>query len=147
MIFYKVRPEVPASIGKNSIIERHPGVPMKITKLHLVFEGWLGSDIMETSPVFYVTERLKEGLSGSTFSGISEFSLIEDVTKSDNFLELYPDKNLPKLFSIKITGVPHKDDFSIDKGYLIISDRAKQFLTGFNLGDSEIEEVQVSRDS
>jgi len=141
MIFYKVRPEVPAAIGKNSVIERQPGVPMKIRKLHLVFEGWLGGDIMETSPVFYVTERLKNELSESTFSGITEFSLIEDVTKSDKFLELYPDKDLPKLFSIKITGVPYKDDFSIDKGYLVISKRVKQFLTGFNLSDSEIEEV------
>jgi hypothetical protein len=141
MIFYKVRPEVPAAIGKNSVIERQPGVPMKIRKLHLVFEGWLGGDIMETSPVLYVTERLKNELSESTFSGITEFSLIEDVTKSDNFLELYPDKDLPKLFSIKITGAPYKDDFSIDKGYLIISKRVKQFLIGFNLSDSEIEEL------
>jgi hypothetical protein len=142
MVFYKIHPEVPASIGKNSVIERIQDVPLKIIKLHLVFEGWLGGDLMETSPAFYVTKKLKDALSNSMLSGIANFLLVE-VSKSENFLELYPNKQLPDFFFLKIKGTPYMDDFGIDKGFLIISERAKDFLSNFNLSDSVIEIISM----
>ena len=137
MSWYKIKPEVPASIGPNSILERTSGAPLKVIKLHLIFEGWLGGDLMETSPVFYVTESLKNGLQSSSLSGIDAFEKIE-ITRSSNFLELYPDKELPDFFLLRINGIPYTDDFGLDKGYLVLSSKAKDFLMKYNLSDAEL---------
>jgi hypothetical protein len=141
MMFYKIRPEVPAAIGKNSILERTAGIPLKVVKLHLEFEGWQGGDLLETSPVFYVTERLKEGIGNSKLTGVADFLLIDELTKSKNFLELYPKKEIPKLYLLKVEGTPFKDDFGVDNGYLIISETAKRLLTEFNLSNSRVDIV------
>jgi hypothetical protein len=141
MKYYKINPEVPAGLGINSILERTPGHPLKVINLHLVFEGWLGGDLLETSPVFYVTERLKSGMEQTSLSGIQSFDDVE-VSKSENFLELYPNKDLPKIFLLRINGRAYDDDFGIDKGVLVISETAKNFLAGYNLSNSDIEETQ-----
>lgn len=44
-------------------------VPVEVTKLHYVFEGWLGDAPIESTPCFLATEELaatirEEGLSG-----------------------------------------------------------------------------------
>ena len=92
MKYYIIKPEVPAGLGRKSIIERATGQSMKIIELHLEFQGWLGDDLMETHPVFYVTEKLKAALQKSKISGIEDFCQAI-VTRSDSFVELYPNKN------------------------------------------------------
>ena len=140
MRYFRLRPEIPAGIGENSEIERIQGNPLKVKRLHLVFEGWFGDDLMKTSPVFYVTEKLKQGLESAKFSGVSHFENIE-VTKSENFEELYPEKELPSFFLFKINGEAKQDDFGVEVGKLIVSAKALEFLKGFNLSETEIEEV------
>ena len=138
--YYKIYPEVPAGIGENSVINRIPGQPLEVIKMHLVFEGWLGSDLMKTSPVFYVTEKLKDALEKEDFSGISVFEKIE-VTKSENFIELYPELELPNFFLMRIIGVAYKSDFGIDIGKLVVSELALNFLKQFQFTQVEIEEI------
>lgn len=139
MKYFKINLEVPAGLGEKSILERTPGVPLKVIKLHLVFEGWLGSDLLETSPVFYATRKLREGLESSGLSGIKAFEDIE-VSKSENFVELYADKELPDFFLLSLNGKAYKDDFGVDKGTLVISEKAKEFLEAYSLIGADIEE-------
>lgn len=141
MKYFRLRPEVPAGVGENSKIERIPGSPLKVKKLHLVFEGWLGDDLMKTSPVFYVTEKLKKSLESSKLSGILNFEKIE-ITKSENFEELYPNQKLPDFFLFRINGTARQDDFGVEAGKLIVSEKALAFLKDFNLSETEIEDLE-----
>lgn len=140
MKHYEVELEVPAGIGENSVLKRRSGYPLQVEKLHLDFEGWMGNDIMETSPVFYITEKLRFGLEKSELSGISHFENIE-VTKSENFEELYPNKKLPSFFLFRINGQARQDDFGVESGKLIVSGKALEFLKNFNLSEAEINEL------
>ncbi|NBP67651.1 MAG: hypothetical protein EBU52_02805 [Cytophagia bacterium] len=141
MKYFRLKPEAPAVIGEHSEIERVQGDALKVRKMHLVFEGWFGDDLMKTSPVFYITEKLKRDLESSELSGISHFENIE-VTKSENFKELYPNKELPDFFLFVINGTARQDDFGIEIGKLIVSEKALGFLKGFRLAETEIEDLE-----
>src|SRR5690606_11191327 len=113
----------------------------KVERLHVVFDVWSDDDLLRTSPCYFITERLSEALGSNSFSGIKVGTEVE-TEASLTYQGLYPDKILPRYFLLRIDGTAFKDDFGLDKlNKLIISDRAKQFLAGFNLSDSEIEEV------
>lgn len=140
MRFIKIEPEVSVYIGERTVFDKSV-VPWYVQKLHLEFEGWFGDDLVTASPVFCVTQRLKEGLESSSLSGISNFDSIE-ITKTENFEELYPDKELPAFFLLRINGESKKDDIAIEAGDLIISERALEFLQGFNLSEAEIEDLK-----
>ena len=141
MKFFIIRPEVPAGIGENSQLERILGTPLKVIKLHLVFEDCPDSELMKTSPVFYVTEKLKAGLLNSDLTGIDSFETFE-VSKSENFEEKYPNKVLPAFYWFKINGVAKQTDFGVELGKLIISEKAKTFLEGYNLNTANITEIK-----
>lgn len=137
MKFYIIRPEIPAGIGENSQLERTLGKPLKVIKLHLAFEDYSGSDLMKTSPVFYVTKKLKEGLYNSDLTGIECFESFE-VSKSENFEEMHPNKVLPIFYWFKINGVAKKTDFGVELGKLIVSEKAKLFLESYNVNTANI---------
>ncbi len=137
MNYYLIKPEVPAGIGEESIIERIQGQPLKILNLHLVFDGWHGSDLMKTSPVFYITEKLYNKLIECSFSGIEGFEKAK-VDKSDNFLELYPELELPDFYWMKINGTPKKSDFGLEALKLVVSEPVKIFLEEFSLVGASI---------
>lgn len=66
--YFAVEPEVAGGLGAHTSINRAT-VPVEVTKLHYVFEGWLGDAPIESTPCFLVTEELaatirEEGLSG-----------------------------------------------------------------------------------
>ena len=140
MKYCKLKPEVSAGIGENSERQRIPNQPLQVIKLHFEFEAWFGNDLMKTSPVFYVTYELMQGLKDSELTGIFGFESIE-ISKSENFIELYPDKILPNFFLLKIDGVARKDDFGIESGKLIVSASALNFLQSYNISEAEIEEI------
>ena len=141
MKFYKVYPEVPASFGKETKFEQ-TSIPMKISNLKIQFEGWLGSDIMELSPLFFVTERLGLKLQTMNLTGIESLESL-DAFKSENFNEIYPDKEIPKCQLLKVSGHAFVDDFGIESGYLIVSERIYNILHEFNLTGVEIEELPI----
>ncbi|MEL6560188.1 MAG: hypothetical protein AAFQ94_18510 [Bacteroidota bacterium] len=139
MKFFKIEPEVSVYIGEMTIYDKRK-IPWKIKELHLEFEGWLGDDIVTSSPVFCISNNLKEGLEESSFSGIIGFDTIK-ITKSENFLELYPNKKLPDFFLLRINGVYKKDDFSIHDGDLIISEEVLKLLNKYNISEALIKQL------
>ena len=139
MKFYKIYPEVPAFFGDNTKFDRSV-IPMLVEKLHIKFDGWLGSDIMELSPIFYVTQRLGRKLRNTNLSGIAKYDVIESE-KSENFVEIFSDKQIPSCELLRINGRPFVDDFGLDKGCLIVSERANDLLHQFNLSGVDIVEV------
>ena len=78
-MYYVLEAEVCGSFGEDTI--RDTSVfPPKITKLDIVFEGWLGDDLIETFPAYMVTERLKKTLGKSELTGF-DFDIVS-VKKS-----------------------------------------------------------------
>lgn len=136
MIYYKIFPEVAGGLGPKSIIDTSSSPPIVI-QLNYQFDGWLGNDLLEVFPCFIVTERLKNALSKSNLSGFYFSDVI--ITKSDIFIELMPQQELPSFYWFHITGKFDYDDFCISKSSeLLISSQAKDFLSLFNIGDADI---------
>ncbi len=124
--FYIVEPEVPGGLGERTVIDYSSrGTPIR--SLHFVFEGWMGDELVTSTPCFLVTERLaaeiqRQGLSGVSFDSV-------EVTVSPEFEELQPDCKLPVWLWLRVCGKPGEDDFALhDDIDLVVSDRALQLL-------------------
>src|SRR5690554_7324171 len=136
-MFYFVEPEVSGGFGENATIDSSIHPP-KITKLHIEFDGWLGDDLIETFPCYIISEGLgnkikEENLTGFIFDEV-------EISKSDQFKEMYPNRELPKFFWLKLHGVCEKDDFAFSDDYrLVVSDRALRVLKSWKVEEADIE--------
>ncbi|GLU40012.1 hypothetical protein [Pseudomonas sp. NBRC 100443] len=139
-MYYYIEPEVSGGIGRNSIIDTSVHPPL-VTKLNYEFYGWLGDDLIESFPCFIVSENLKNQLEKSALTGF-KFDVVE-ITKSENFNELYKEKNLPKFYWLKVTGKAGQQDFGIaDDFRLVVSENALVTLYKTKIEQASIEEFQ-----
>ncbi|NQZ07411.1 MAG: hypothetical protein HRT35_09655 [Algicola sp.] len=140
MYFY-IEPEVSGGFGKNNQADTTVHPP-NVSKLHYLFDGWLEDDILETFPCFIVTKRLKNALMQQCFTGFS----IDDVeiSKSEQFDNIYPNKTLPNFYWLKVTGVAGKDDFGIANDHrLVISQRILNLLKTVNIVHADLEPLKI----
>lgn len=49
--YYTISPEVPGSLGENTIFDKST-VPWGVEKIHVSFDGWIGSDLLNFSMFF-----------------------------------------------------------------------------------------------
>jgi hypothetical protein len=138
MKFYVVQPEVAGGWGENIKVDRS-GKILRGEHLHYQFDGWLGDELLTTHPCFISSERVALALKGKRFSGF-ELANVE-VTTSEQFKELYPNKILPKFFWLKITGTPERDDFGVLQDNLVVSERALECLKSFTLLHAEVNDL------
>jgi hypothetical protein len=125
--YYVVEPEVAGGFGKNTVFTRTPGIPTVVQKLHYQFDGWLGDELLESTPCYIVSERLAREIAQAQLKGTS-FAEVE-VTTSEQFNELYPNRKLPKFVWLKVEGQPGQDDFGIAPSLqLVVSERAMELL-------------------
>ncbi|MBP1167888.1 MULTISPECIES: hypothetical protein [unclassified Chryseobacterium] len=134
-----IEPEVAGGLGEQTQLDNSFFPPL-IKNLHYEFEGWLGDDILESFPCYIVTEKLRKGLEHEKLTGISFDAVI--ISKSETFLELYPNKELPNFFWAKINGESNRDDFFItEKNGLAISEKAYSLLKNYNIDQADIEDL------
>lgn len=142
MKFYAIEPEVAGGMGKNTVFDRTPGKPTVVHKLHYEFQGWLGDELLESTPCFIVSKRVareieKAQLTGATFDEV-------EVTTSEQFQELYPNRQLPKFVWLKVEGIAGQDDFgTAPDGRLIASERALGLLQGLGIPHASVTEFHV----
>lgn len=137
---YKIHPEVPGGIGKNTEYNKNE-IPWKIRHLHVIFEGWLGGDLLKISTCYLVTAALKEKIQSAKLTGVLGFANFE-FDLSDTFKHLYPGKSLPGMYWMQLTTELGKFDLAInDKNKLIVTETAMKILKEVNLSDAEIEEL------
>lgn len=135
-----IEPEVAGGLGEKTDID-NTFFPPVVKYLHYEFEGWMGNDILESFPCYIVTEQLRKGIETEMLTGITFDTVL--VSKSDTFLELYPDKELPNFFWAKINGEFSKDDFFItEKNTLAISDKAYSLLKNYSIDQADIEDLK-----
>jgi hypothetical protein len=136
MNYYHVEPEVAGSLGDRTVMDTGSWPP-KVSQLEYQFEGWLGDELLETLPCFICTCTLADALSAGKFSGVSFKSAV--ISKSENFLELYPDKILPDFYWLQVNGVAGVDDFGMtENNGLVVSETAMTILKNFNINYADI---------
>lgn len=142
---YKIiAPEVAGSLGTQTVIDISTHPPL-ISTLHYEFFGWQGDDILESFPCFIVTEKLKKKIEENKLTGITFDNVI--ITKSEEFMELYGDLNLPQFYWLKVNGCINIDDFCISKkNYLMVSLEASIILKECNLEHSDLLEEYMNNE-
>jgi hypothetical protein len=134
MQYYQLEPEVAGGIGEHSVIDRSSG-KMVVCKLHYEFDGWGGDELLESTPCFIVSERLAHEIERAQLTGVS-FDEVE-VTTSDQFRMLYPNRQIPKFTWLKVEGEAGRDDFGIPPGLLlVVSKRAYDLLKTFGVSNA-----------
>ena len=137
-MFYFIEPEVGGGFGANTVVDTtaHPPV---VSKLHYLFDGWLGDHLLEVFPCYIATEELAKMLEKEMLSGFSLHHV--DVSKSEQFRELYPDMALPKFYWLKIDGIAGENDFGIAKdNRLVVSEKALNTLRTRQLEQADLED-------
>ncbi len=127
-------PEVAGGLGTKTRMAGgvHPPI---VSRLHYEFDGWLGDVLLETFPCFIVTKDAKRKLQSIGATGI-RFDEVE-VTTSEMFRGLYPNRQLPEFFWLQIQGKPGQDDFGIaDDLRLVISERALEALRELGISNA-----------
>jgi hypothetical protein len=127
---------VPGQLGDNAVLDRS-GPRLRVTHLELAFDGWLGDELVTTHPAFAATRHLADLF---VQAGLSGFSLRDmEVSRSEEFQELYPDRDLPEFVELVITGTAGVDDLGLDDtDLLIMSERAIEIMNTTNPLDADI---------
>jgi len=138
---YVLEPEVAGGWGPDTVADTatHPPV---VRHLHYEFAGWMGDDIVESFPVFIVSEQLAQAIDGETLSGV-QFDDVK-VTKDPQFEAFFPEvaRALPRWRWLRPVGSPHVSDFwQQPGGKLVVSERAMKLLRRFKLDHCDIAEV------
>lgn len=113
--------------------------PPRVIRLHHRFEGWLGDDIIECFPCYLVTEGVAKILKES---GLSGFELDDvEISKSPEFDEMYPGRQLPRFRWLKITATqPKEADFRLTQDdHLELSDAALALLRNVRIDQASVE--------
>lgn len=136
-MFFFLEPEVAGGWGENTVYTRTPGKPTVVHKLHYQFDGWLGDELLTSTPCFIVSERLCQEIQRAELKGMKFFEV--EVTTSDQFKDLYPGRQLPKFLWLRVEGKPGQDDFGLTPGLqLVVSAQALDVLKRTNLSHCRI---------
>lgn len=68
--FYQLEPEVAGGWGEDTVADTTMQPP-RVLQLDYCFDGWLGDDLLESFPVWIVTEKLAFLLQGSSLTGFT----------------------------------------------------------------------------
>ena len=137
MTFYSVEPEVAGGWGANTLADRTGEGATIVTRLHYEFAGWLGDELLETTPCFIVTEALGSKIVEAGLTGI-ELGEVE-VSTSDQFHDLHGDRDLPDFRWLRVHGVAYQQDFGLTSGaLLIVSEPALKVLKTGNIAHADI---------
>lgn len=158
MTLFFLEPEVSGSHGEQTIYGSEvdvakEGISGKIKFLHYEFEGWLGDDLLESTPAFIISSNLEDELKKSEFKDYKLEKCL--ITKSDVFKELYPNKELPSfsrfipLGTVELEGENYNNwsghDFCLSsKGELVLTEKALDFLNKFSIRHCDITSLTQS---
>lgn len=138
-MYYLLEPEVSGQFGEKSELDTNVHPPI-VEKLHVIFDGWLGDDIIELFPCFIVSERLRNGIKRSALTGYQFDNII--LTKSKQFKEIYGERIIPNFYWFKINGKLELDDFWISKNHMLsVTKQALDLLNKFNINYADISRV------
>ncbi|OYD07432.1 hypothetical protein [Paludifilum halophilum] len=157
MKLFQLEPEVAGGWGENTIIAnldeyRQKGARPNVTNLHYEFDGWLGDELLESTPCFIVTTDLERAIKDQNLSGVT-FTKVE-ISTTPEFDELYPDRTLPEFKRLiplgevqisddgRVTDWSRQDFCLSQKDYLVVTERAFQLLKQYQLDQCDITSLR-----
>lgn len=138
MQYYIIDPDVPGRLDDETIKAFHSGQPAHI---RYIFECWPASDIVQSDPVFAVSETLATELLEANLTG---FTLKPcESRKGEQFDIASPGSDrLPVYVWLDVHGSAGIDDFGISEDLMLtISEKALKVLHKFNLEGSTTTDV------
>ena len=134
MPFYVIEPEVAGGFGEDCVID-HSTSKMRVDKLHYEFDGWLGDELLESTPCYIVTQRMANEIERTKLTGV-RFD-VAHVTTSVQFKQFHPNLQLPHFLWLKVEGIAGHDDFGIAPGLrLVVSERALDVLKDVGISNA-----------
>ncbi len=138
MRYFFLDPEVAGGFGSKTELDATVHPP-KISHLHYEFDGWLGDCLVESFPCFVVTESAITDLREEGITGMEDSDV--EVSTTDEFHELYPNRKIGRWKWLRAIGVPGEDDLATtDSSRMVASERAIQILKRHGLKHCDLEE-------
>lgn len=152
MKFYRLDPEVAGGFGEHTKATYKNGMIDQVLYLEYEFEGWLGDELVTSTPCFIVTKSLANDITASRLTGY-QFEEME-ITKSEQYELFYPYEVLPEFVRLIPKGAISFKDKSIDnwsgddfcfekKVDLVVSERALNVLKKHQMDNCDIEELDL----
>ncbi|MEO8502143.1 MAG: hypothetical protein ABI565_14580 [Vicinamibacteria bacterium] len=140
MQFYALDPEVAGELGEHSLLDASVHPPI-VKRLHYHFQGWLGDDLVQSFPVFLVSDRLRRAMEAAKLSGGS-FDDAE-VSVAEDFGAVSMGRSLPGFSWLKVTGIAQRDDLGVagDDYCLVVSEGALNCMRRFALENCAVTEL------
>lgn len=138
MSYFVLEPEVAGGFGDGTVMDTSVEPP-RVERLHYEIFGWLGDELLESTPCFVVAKTLAERL---TAAGVTGFRLADvEVTADEQDEELMGESApLPEFWWLQVTGQRGVDDFGLtDNASLVVSERALAVLRTGTLDNCDIE--------
>ncbi len=142
MTYYYLEPEVAGGTGPHTVMDVSVHPPL-VSKLHYYFDGWLGGAILESFPCFIVTIPAQRALQAMKATGVT-FDRVE-ISKSDFFNEVNPNRELPEFVWLKVHGKAGRDDFGIAPDLrLVVSQQVLDLFERLGLSDADVEPFETN---
>ena len=139
MSIYELNPEVPCEPGSETVWDTSVHPP-RLSNVALEFDSWLGDDLIETFPLFAVTDRLRAALEEARVCGVS-FERVP-VTKSEQYAELNPEDEIGMWSLMTVSGREGTgDDAWLNAGWgLVVSQRFWDVVAQFHMTYGQVAE-------
>ncbi|HZX06439.1 hypothetical protein [Kribbella sp.] len=139
-MYHYVDAEVPGGLAPECSYDKNQRVADS-GLLHLVFDGWMGADLVTTVAFWFVTERLAAALRASDLTG---YELEPARASQGEQYALVSDREVPPdWFRLIPGGRAGQDDFALDDGTeLVVSDAALRLLQSFDLADAWVADYE-----
>ena len=140
MRFFYIEPEVAGGLGANTILDPSTHPP-RIDHLHYEFYGWLGDALLESFPCVIATQEASDALIAASITGVESEQM--EVSSTDEFQQLYPQRRLPAFRWLKVNGVAGEDDFGVTADLrIVVSEKVINILEPLGLDNALIENLE-----
>lgn len=124
MQFFEIEPEVSGGWGERIRVDTYTQPPT-VSHVHYEFEGWMGSHLVTSHPVYLASDELVAALEAAGLTGFSTADAEVTVSEQARDLRGLHLDDLPRFRWLQVTGRPMVDDLGLDgRATLIASRRA-----------------------
>ena len=130
MTSYELELDIAGSPGPGTLWGESPA---EIRRLNYEFDGWLGDDLVASTPVTISTTRVRDAVVAGGLTGVEFADVL--VTRSQEFEDvLGAEVELPEWVWLRPVGTPGQDDAWAGRwNRLTVSERMLMLLQQFNL--------------
>jgi hypothetical protein len=137
MAYHRIEPEVAGELGEGTDMDTSVHPP-NVRTLHYEITDWLGDHILESYPVYIVSEQLAEALTRSAWAGSSCATAGSRSRRRRRSCSRA--RTCPSGAGSSSTGVAGQDHFGVtDNARLVVSDEGLDVLNNFSLSNALIE--------